>query len=232
MEERLYFTDDDLKNAVKEFTEKYFYDFPLIIHDVYFGKNSTSWLGQCVPLRGIPTKDVVLQNIDKIDNKSEIIDSDIEVNGYLKELDVTETLLHEMCHAVNFTMGDYSAKHGKLFKDVAKIISDRSGYDIHTTSGDEHLNSVLSSIEYLKKVRKNNDEVLSLRKTIKSWYDKYEDIYVKVIDELNDIKKGLGDIVDDLIKNGNVEDKDSLNEYADKVEDLLGTKIWRLWNWS
>ena len=74
--------------------------------------------------------------------------------------------------------------------------------------------------------------VLGLRKTIKSWYEKYEDLYVKVIDELNDIKHGLGDIIDDLMKNGDVTDNDSLNEYADKIDDLLGMKIWRLWNFK
>ena len=93
-----------------------------------------------------------------------------------------------------------------------------------------NFNSVLSSIDYLKKVRKSNDLVLGLRKTLKSWYEKYEDIYVKVIDELNDIKSGLGDIVDDLMKNGDVTNKNSLNKYADKIDNLLGMKIWRLWD--
>lgn len=230
MEERLYFTDEDLRNAVQEFAEKYFYDFPLIIHDAYFGKKSTSWLGECVPLKGVPSKDLVIQNMEQVSDKSKIVDSEIEINGYFKELNVTETILHEMCHAVNFSMGDSNANHGKLFKDVAKVIAERSGYDIHTTSADDYLNSVLSSIDYLKKVRKSNDMVLSLRKTIKSWYEKYEDVYVKVIDELNDIKNGLGDIVNDLIQNGDVEDKDSLNEYADKIDDLLSKCIWRTWN--
>ena len=230
MEERLYFTDDDLRKAVQEFAEKYFYDFPLIIHDIYFGKKSTSWLGQTVPLKGVPSKDIVVQNMEEVNDKSKIVDSDIEINGYFKELNVTETILHEMCHAVNFSMGDWNANHGKLFKDIAKVIAERSGYDIHTTSADDYLNSVLTSIELSKKVRKNNDEVLTWRKTIKSWYDKYEDLYVKTIDELNDIKSGLGDIIDDLMKNGDVTDKNSLNKYADKIDDLLGMKIWRLWN--
>ena len=68
MEERLYFTDDDLRKAVQEFAEKYFYDFPLIIHDIYFGKKSTSWLGQTVPLKGVPSKDIVVQNVFVLTN--------------------------------------------------------------------------------------------------------------------------------------------------------------------
>lgn len=38
MEDKLYFNNQDLNDDMVEFADKYFYDFPLIIHNVYFGR--------------------------------------------------------------------------------------------------------------------------------------------------------------------------------------------------
>lgn len=231
MEDRLYFNDKDLRNAVMEFAEKYFYDFPLLIHDVYFGRKVLTTLGYTVPLKGIQPNDIVNQNLDEIDDKSKIIESDIEINGYFEGLNITETLLHEMCHSVNFTMGDYNANHGKLFKDVAEVISKRSGYNIHTTSSDDYLNAVLSSIEFIKKCKKEMESIVFRRKTLKNFI-KYEDIYVKVIDELNDMYKGLGDVLADFVENGDVDDKEELDKCADKVDEILPKTQLRWWGFK
>ena len=228
MEDRLYFNDKDLRNAVIEFAEKYFYDFPLLIHDVYFGRKVLTTLGYTVPLKGVQPNDIVNQNLDEIDDKSKIIESDIEINGYFEGLNITETLLHEMCHSVNFTMGDYNVNHGKLFKDVAEVISKRSGYNIHTTSGDDYLNAVLSSIEFIKKCKKEMESIVFRRKILKNFI-KYEDIYVKVIDELNDMYKGLGDVLADFVENGDVDDKEELDKCADKVDEILPKIQLRWW---
>ncbi len=228
MEDRLYFNNKDLRNAVMEFAEKYFYDFPLLIHDVYFGRKVLTTLGYTIPLKGVQPNDIVNQNLDEIDDKSKIIESDIEINGYFEGLNITETLLHEMCHSVNFTMGDYNANHGKLFKDVAEVISKRSGYNIHTTSSDDYLNSVLSSIEFIKKCKKDMESIVFRRKTLKNFI-KYEDIYVKVIDELNDMYKGLGDVLADFVENGDVDDKKELDKCADKVDEILPKTQLRWW---
>lgn len=231
MEDRLYFNDKDLRNAVMEFAEKYFYDFPLLIHDVYFGRKVLTTLGYTVPLKGIQPNDIVNQNLDEIDDKSKIIESDIEINGYFEGLNITETLLHEMCHSVNFTMGDYNANHGKLFKDVAEVISKRSGYNIHTTSSDDYLNKVLSCEEKLKKFKKDPTSIVFARKVIKE-YLKYEDIYAKFIDELNNMYKGVGDIMADLIENGDVDDVDQLNKCADEIDKIIPKGQLRWWNFK
>lgn len=228
MEDRLYFNDKDLRNAVMEFAEKYFYDFPLLIHDVYFGRKVLTTLGYTIPLKGVQPNDIVNQNLDEIDDKSKIIESDIEINGYFEGLNITETLLHEMCHSVNFTMGDYNANHGKLFKDVAEVISKRSGYNIHTTSSDDYLNMVLSSIDFMKKFKKEPESIVFRRKILKSFME-YEDIYVKVIDELNDMYKGLGDALADFVENGDVDDKEELDKCADKVDEILPKTQLRWW---
>jgi Sec7-like guanine-nucleotide exchange factor len=125
-------------------------------------------------------------------------------------------------------MGDYNANHGKLFKDVAEVISKRSGYNIHTTSSDDYLNAVLSSIEFIKKCKKDMESIVFRRKTLKNFI-KYEDIYVKVIDELNDMYKGLGDVLADFVENGDVDDKEELDKCADKVDEILPKTQLRWW---
>lgn len=230
MKDILYFNDNDLKKYVQEFAEEYFYDFPLIIHDVYFGRKVLSTLGYCIPLNKSYSDYLVNQNLDEVENKSKITESDIEINGYFKELNVTETLLHEMCHSVNFSMGDNDANHGKLWKDVAKVISQRSGYDLATSGTDEYLNFVLSQIQTIKKLKKEPNYIVSYRKIIKN-YQKYEDLFVKTIDELNDICNGVGDIMQDLIlNNSDLNDKEILNQYADLVDKLISKKQIRWWN--
>lgn len=233
MGEYLCFNDNDLIKRVQYFAKEYFYDFPLLIHDIYFGKKSSAHLGLCRPLNGVLNKNIVSQNLDNVENSSEMIDSDIEINGYFVGLCVDETILHEMCHSYNFTMGDYNANHGKLFKEIAEVISKRTKYNIHTTSSDDYLNTLLSCEEYLKKIKKDKSYIMSLRKTMKLWYDNYEDLYVRVIDEINDMYEGVGDALADLYENGNVENKDDLNKCADKIDDILGKNtLWRTWNWS
>lgn len=230
MKDILYFNNDDLKKHVQEFAEEYFYDFPLIVHDVYFGRKVLTTLGWCIPQYKVYSNYLVNQNLDKVSNKSKIIESDIEINGYFKELNVTETLLHELCHCVNFSMGDSNANHGKLWKDVAQVISQRSGYDIARCGTDEYLTLVLSQIQNMKKFKKEPMYIVAYRKVIKS-YQKYDDLFAKTIDELNDICDGVGDIMQDLIlNNSDLENKETLNHYADLIDKLMSKRQLRWWN--
>ena len=231
MEDFLCFDDKDLAKRVQELADEYFYDFPLIVHDVYFGKKSNSIMGQAIPLDGIPSQNIAEMNLKEVEGNPKSVACDIEINGHFKGLNVDETLLHEMVHCVNFTEGDWDAKHGKKFKEVAEVIGKRSGHDFSSTSGDDYLNTLLSSINLLKKIKKEPSNMVFSRKVLKS-YMKFEDIYAKTIDELNSIYEGCGDLMADLVENGDVDSEKDLNECADEMDKILPKPQLRWWNFK
>ena len=117
------------------------------------------------------------------------------------------------------------------FKEVAEVIGKRSGHDFSSTSGDDYLNTFLSSITLLKKLKKEPSNMVFSRKVLKS-YMKFEDIYAKTIDELNSTYEGCGDLMADLVENGDVDSEKDLNECADEMDKILPKPQLRWWNFK
>lgn len=139
-DEWIAYNNSDLKKLTEKAIQEYFYDFPINIESVQFlpngGKGNT--LGMC-SWGGKKANFVLNQNMIK--------DSTIcyiKLLPQLKGFDCKETLLHEMCHAVDTSLHGWKGSendmetngHGKGFMEIADVINHRADINIGQYSAD------------------------------------------------------------------------------------------------